>query len=45
MSSEDYFWKAFKATGSPQIYLLYSSYKKNQIKHNNDERRKRNAGL
>ena len=44
MSSEEYFWKAFEATGSPQVYLLYNSQKK-RIRLNNDERVKRNAGI
>lgn len=43
MSAEDYFWKAFEATGSPQLYVMYKT--KNRIKSNDDERDKRNAGL
>lgn len=45
MSTEDWFWKAFEATGSPQLYLLYHSHKKNRMNNNNNERDKRNAGL
>lgn len=41
MSMEDYFWKAFEATGSPQLYLLYRK-KQNTFGY---ERDKRNAGL
>ena len=44
MSSEEYFWKAFEATGSPQVYLLYNS-QKNKMQLNNNEREKRNAGF
>lgn len=43
MSSEDYFWKAFEATGSPQIFLLYNQKKK--MRPDNDEREKRNTGF
>ncbi len=44
MSSEDYFWKAFEATGSPQVYMLYNS-QKNRIQLNNNERENRNTGF
>jgi hypothetical protein len=42
MSTEDYFWKAFEATGSPQLYLMY---RKQSKKVNDNERAKRNANL
>lgn len=38
----DYFWKAFEATGSPELYLLY---RHNNKEKNNDERDKRRAGI
>jgi hypothetical protein len=44
MSTEDYFWKAFEATGSPQIYMLYKNQRKNN-KFNGDDWAKRNANL
>ncbi len=43
MSVDDYFWKAFEATGSPQLYMMYKH--KNNMKSNGDERDKRNANL
>ena len=43
MSTEDYFWKAFEATGSPQLYMIYTNKKKNR--NNDDEWAKRNANL
>ncbi len=43
MSTEDYFWKAFEATGSPQLYMMYK--KQNRIKANGNEWDKRNANL
>lgn len=43
MSVDDYFWKAFKATGSPQLYMMYTN--KNRMKTSDDERDKRNANL
>jgi hypothetical protein len=42
MSAPDYFWKAFEATGSPQLYLLY---KNNDKLRSDNERNKRQAGL
>jgi len=40
--SDNHFWKAFEATGSPQFYMMY----KNKEKMNSDdERDKRNASL
>lgn len=42
MSMPDYFWKAFEATGSPELYLLYRQNNKATI---NNERDKRQAGL
>lgn len=44
MTTEDWFWKAFEATGSPEAYLLFNSQRKNK-KNNNDERVKRNTSL
>jgi hypothetical protein len=41
MAVDDYFWKAFEATGSPQMYLMY----KNRTKAQDNERDKRNANL
>jgi|GEM_PF-1966044 len=43
MSTEDYFWKAFEATGSPYLYMLYKKHKKNR--DNDDDWAKRNANL
>jgi len=43
VSLDDYFWKAFEATGSPQLYMMYKSKKK--TKSSNDEWDKRNANL
>lgn len=42
MSTEDYFWKAFEATGSPQLYMLY---KNNTKMTSNNERDKRRVSL
>ncbi len=42
MSTNDYFWKAFAATGSPQMYLLYKNRNQNAI---DNEREKRNASF
>lgn len=39
--SDDYFWKAFEATGSPQLYMMY----KTRMKTNDEERDKRNANF
>lgn len=41
MSFDDYFWKAFEATGSPEMYLMY----KNKTKAKGSDRDKRNANL
>ncbi|MFA6807781.1 MAG: hypothetical protein WCR27_04215 [Eubacteriales bacterium] len=43
MNSKDWFWKAFEATGSPQVYLLCNSQK--QKNNKNDDQDKRNATL
>lgn len=45
MTTEEWFWKAFKATGSPELYLAYNvqTQKKNIKKC--DEQEKRNTGL
>jgi len=41
LSIDDYFWKAFEATGSPQLYLLY----KNNMKSSGNDRDKRHADV
>lgn len=40
MSVNDYFWKAFEATGYPHLYLLY---KKNNESAKDEEREKRQS--
>jgi len=41
--TDDFFWKAFEATGSPELYLMYRKNKKRNSADN--ERDKRNADL
>ncbi|MGI5902166.1 MAG: hypothetical protein ACOX7U_06795 [Desulfitobacteriia bacterium] len=44
MSSIDYFWKAFEATGSPELYMLYKK-SQNKTKFNDDDGFQENVNL
>ncbi|ADY54620.1 hypothetical protein Sgly_0251 [Syntrophobotulus glycolicus DSM 8271] len=45
MTTEEWFWKAFKATGSPELFLIYNVQSKKRISQRCDEQEKRSTGL